>query len=288
VRLTSGALKRVAGRRCHRIATVLLQQVRMDITYRNRTLLLVGALCAAIAPAGRSFADGEETSVSVTGELFYMQRIALPDDAEAIVELRAIDARDGESAPGEQRIRLQGRQVPVRFGFEVPLSRLDPALGYAVRGAIRVGGETQWLTDPVEVDPFSGAIDVGEVLLRPYQAAAQEDAGAATLEGAEWRVTGLDGTEPVAGSSVTLTFDGAGTVAGSTGCNRFRGSYEASDGTLSIGQAAATMMACSEPLMQQERRFLDLLATIARYEIAPDGTLLMTSDDGRSISAARG
>jgi heat shock protein HslJ len=261
----------------------------MDITYRNRTLLLAGALCAAIVPAGRTLSDGAETSVFVTGEIFYMQRIALPDDAEAIVELRAIDARDGESVPAEQRIRLQGRQVPVRFGFEVPLSRLDPALGYAVRGAIRVGGETRWLTDPVEVDPFAGAVDVGEVLLRPYQAAApQEDAGTASLEGAEWRVTGLDGREPVAGSSVTLAFDGAGTVAGSTGCNRFRGSYEASEGSLSIGQAAATMMACSEPLMQQERRFLDLLAAIARYEIAPDGTLLMTSGDGRAISATRG
>ena len=47
------------------------------------------------------------------------------------------------------------------------------------------------------------------------------------------------------------------------------------------------MMACDPALMAQERRFLDALAAVRRFEIAPDGALVLVADDGPRLLARR-
>jgi heat shock protein HslJ len=46
-------------------------------------------------------------------------------------------------------------------------------------------------------------------------------------------------------------------------------------------------MACPQPVMDQEVRFLRLLARIARFEIAAVGALRLLADDGQAIVARR-
>jgi heat shock protein HslJ len=47
------------------------------------------------------------------------------------------------------------------------------------------------------------------------------------------------------------------------------------------------MMACEPSLMEQERRFLDALDATRRFEIAPDGALVLLADDGPKLVARR-
>jgi heat shock protein HslJ len=47
------------------------------------------------------------------------------------------------------------------------------------------------------------------------------------------------------------------------------------------------MMACDPALMEQERRSLDASDAIRRFEIAPDGALVLLADDGPKLSARR-
>ncbi len=85
----------------------------------------------------------------------------------------------------------------------------------------------------------------------------------------------------------TLHFLPDGRLAGSATCNRILGSYESVGITLAITPAGTTMMACPEALMAQERKLLDLLPTVSRYEIDASGALLLIGKDGTILTARR-
>jgi len=107
----------------------------------------------------------------------------------------------------------------------------------------------------------------------------------ATLLHGAWMVEEIDSTGIIGGSRVTLNFSAEGRIFGKASCNSYTGAYVLSGEGLSIGPAAATMMACEPRLMQQEQAFLARLETIRRFELAADGTLLLISEDQRSIRA---
>ncbi|MEE4304622.1 MAG: META domain-containing protein [Wenzhouxiangella sp.] len=87
---------------------------------------------------------------------------------------------------------------------------------------------------------------------------------------------------------ITLTFDEKGRVGGRAACNRYTAGYELGGEGLAIGPAAATKMACREPLMTLESRFLGLLAGVGRFDIGPDGELILIGPQGRIIAIAQG
>jgi heat shock protein HslJ len=47
------------------------------------------------------------------------------------------------------------------------------------------------------------------------------------------------------------------------------------------------MMACEQPVMDQESTFLGLLSAVNGFAIADDGALLLKAADGRTIRARR-
>jgi heat shock protein HslJ/uncharacterized membrane protein len=95
-----------------------------------------------------------------------------------------------------------------------------------------------------------------------------------------WRVIRLGDGMPPEGVTVTIAFAPDGTVSGSSGCNRFTGSYTLSGEGLTFGDMASTRMACPMPQMETEQRFLDLLAKITRATPGDNAQLrLMAGDD---------
>ena len=71
-------------------------------------------------------------------------------------------------------------------------------------------------------------------------------------------------------------------VTGSGGCNRFSGSYEAGEGTLSFGPLASTRMAC--PGMETETAFLRALEGTRRFRLVGRHLDL---EDGHGVVLAR-
>ena len=55
-------------------------------------------------------------------------------------------------------------------------------------------------------------------------------------------------------------------VSGSSGCNTFTGSYTLDGINVTIGPLASTMMACEQPVMDQEAAFLKALQTPSSVE----------------------
>lgn len=103
----------------------------------------------------------------------------------------------------------------------------------------------------------------------------------AALVGTEWVLETLQRGEtastPVA--PATIRFSDDGTVSGSGGCNGFGGSWDAETG---FGQLASTLMACEEPVMDQEQFVLSILTPEATLTI--EGSALTIADlDGNAL-----
>jgi putative lipoprotein len=105
------------------------------------------------------------------------------------------------------------------------------------------------------------------------------------LAGPEWRITDIAGTPVPAGISVTMAFED-GRVAGTSGCNRYFGGFEAGPGTLKVGPAGSTMMACPEPMMKTEQAFLEALKQVTGFSVS--GTsLTLTGPSGPVMKGSR-
>lgn len=109
-------------------------------------------------------------------------------------------------------------------------------------------------------------------------AACASSASIQALTESIWVLKQLDGVEPLAGIAITAQFEQDGKVAGSAGCNSYNTTYTVDGNKIQFGElAATTMMACPDPIMQQERNYLDVLTKAATFEIADDELTLFDS-----------
>lgn len=107
------------------------------------------------------------------------------------------------------------------------------------------------------------------------------------LLGAEWVVENIADAGVIDNSRASLQFLPEGRLAGSGTCNRLLGSYQTEGQTLSFSNTGTTMMACPPALMNQERKLLDLLTQVQRWQIDATGALVLTAKNGQTIVARR-
>ncbi len=84
---------------------------------------------------------------------------------------------------------------------------------------------------------------------------------------------------PLPGTEVTATFGADGTLTGSAGCNTYRATYKASNGTIEVSTPVATKKACVEPagVMEQEQAYLSALPSAAKYTVEGSTLSLLTA-----------
>jgi len=95
-----------------------------------------------------------------------------------------------------------------------------------------------------------------------------------------WLLTEL-GRSPVASSpAMTLNFSDNGKADGSDGCNQYRSTYTAGNGTINISEEmVVTERACPEPIMQQAATFTTALKQAVAYR-TENGQLTLLAADG--------
>jgi heat shock protein HslJ/uncharacterized lipoprotein YbaY len=106
------------------------------------------------------------------------------------------------------------------------------------------------------------------------------------LTGVEWVVEDIGGTL-IDRSRATLDFGVDGRLAGRASCNTYSTTYKLTGENLTIGATATTMMSCAPSLVEQERRFLEILQRVQRFDIGDTGALVLHDDLGRKITARR-
>jgi heat shock protein HslJ len=82
-------------------------------------------------------------------------------------------------------------------------------------------------------------------------------------------------TPILTGTQITLQVD-QDQISGSAGCNSYSAQFELDGDQISIGPAISTMMACPEPVMQQESAYLAALGDAATVSMAEDGLTFAT------------
>lgn len=103
------------------------------------------------------------------------------------------------------------------------------------------------------------------------------------LTGSTWRVRAIDSRRLSDGADITLHFDSDGMLSGKAACNRYRARFEVTGEGLRIEPAAATKMACADPLMEAEQHFFHRLAGVRRFDL-DDGELTLIADLGEIVA----
>jgi heat shock protein HslJ len=97
-----------------------------------------------------------------------------------------------------------------------------------------------------------------------------------SLAGTSWVAEDIDG-RGVLGGKGDRGRETQQRISGRAACNQYFGTAERGEGArLQLKPAGTTRMACPEPVMDQERRFLEMLGTIVSYR--GDGSTLSLLD----------
>ena len=104
-----------------------------------------------------------------------------------------------------------------------------------------------------------------------------------TLADTRWSLVNLNGQSVGSHPQVSIKF-GDNKINGADGCNSYSTSYTVKGRKFSVNKnIAATMMACSEPIMQQAAAYITALTQAAAYKI--DGRQLTLLDASGKVLA---
>jgi uncharacterized lipoprotein YbaY/membrane-bound inhibitor of C-type lysozyme len=110
--------------------------------------------------------DGSEAG-TVTGTVSYLQRMALPPNAEIQVQLLDVSLADAPSKLiAEQKITLGDRQVPVPFTLNFDPAKIDAKHTYSVSAKITVDGALRFISDKSYPVLTAGKSSHAEVILK--------------------------------------------------------------------------------------------------------------------------
>lgn len=247
-----------------------MQNLFHFLSRRRRFAISIGAAIFALVTACAPTAPAED---NITGTVTYFQRMALPPDAVVTVWLQDLASA---KRLAEMKIPTTGRQVPIPFVLSFDPASIDPARSYVVQASISSAGRTMFGTNTPSSVLTRGAGASVVLTVEPVAAAAPGGA-TATLINTYWKLIDLGGTSPVGQednreANFILSAEGS-SIAATGGCNRMFGNYESGpDLTLKLKVGGISMMACAEPLMKQEARFVEALNATTSYRI--DGTKL--------------
>lgn len=127
--------------------------------------------------------------------------------------------------------------------------------------------------------------DKGMLVIKGESYPECEPAGALLLQAGEWVVEDISQGGIADNSRVTLNFGNDGRVSGSASCNRYTGGYTVAGSSLTVTQLVSTRMACVPGLGEQEVKFLQTLESVSRFEVSGDGSLVLKTESGDSMTA---
>lgn len=105
------------------------------------------------------------------------------------------------------------------------------------------------------------------------------------IEGS-WRVISINGRPTLDRNPATVRFDGD-RISGSTGCNRFNGTFRFDRGRVTAGALATTRRACLAPAANdQEREVLGFFSQRASVSRGTRGRLVLTARSGGTMVLA--
>lgn len=117
-------------------------------------LFFAGIATFAITGCGSHAPQSSQRELQA--DVFYLNRMALPENAEVTLFLQDVSRADAPAITlAEQTIRTNGQQVPIRFTLSYNPQDVDPRHTYTLRAQIFVDGQMRFTTTehiPVKLD----------------------------------------------------------------------------------------------------------------------------------------
>lgn len=219
--------------------------------------------------------------ITISGEVAYRERIALPPNAILTVRLSDVSLADApETVVAEQKIDPAG-QVPIKFEIKFDPAVVQPNATYALQARIMVDNQLWFINDQrYAVDPLKPA--PAQMVLKMVKQNAKTTPPA-TLFDTAWLAEDINGRGVIDDAQSTFSVASDGKVTGRGGCNGYFAQATVDGNSIKIGKAGATMMACAEALMDQERKFFSALEQAATYRIDGDGKLFLVDAKGADL-----
>ncbi|MDU9403710.1 META domain-containing protein [Pseudomonas sp. zfem004] len=84
-------------------------------------------------------------------------------------------------------------------------------------------------------------------------------------------------------SHLTLTLANDGRAYGNAGCNHWFAPYTLNGEQLSFGKVGKTRKLCAPAVMEQEKRFLQALETVQRWDVSPIEQIRFWPAEGKPL-----
>jgi len=209
-----------------------------------------------------------------------------------LLQIQGIEQFLGESeveAAKYTQVRLVVDKVQVRLGSGNLTDATLPSKELKlVRPFDVIAGETTALVIDFEADKMVTVTGAGKIVVKPVakltirkeksseEEAEKEMEETLTLEDTIWVLESYGNPDNLSDvledTEVTAEFKSAdGKIGGSAGCNNYFAGYEINENKLKIiPPVGSTRMACPESVMEQERKYLEVLEVSESYEIDGD------------------
>ncbi len=253
----------------------------------KKTLPVLAAVAAGVAALGGAAlvvtASMPSASIAadktVSGRVTFHERVTLPPEANLTVQLTDLSA--AAQVVAETHIdSVAGSPTPFAIHFET--TEIKPGHHYALQARI-AAGDTLWFvnSERYAVDPAHAAapVDMHLVMVRK----GGDETVASGIEGKDWLAEDIQGGGVIDNAHTTLTVASDGAVSGSGGCNRYVSKATLSGQEIAFADIGSTYMQCPTALMNQERKFLDVLGKTRSYKIDM-GKLVLLDEEGREIA----
>ena len=130
----------------------------LSVTLASALAVVMVPGCATVEPTpapAPAAGKAEPAAKVIRGSIVYREKVALPPDAELVVQLLDVTKPDKPVVNAEAKIRTDGGQVPIRFALPLDPAKLTGSV-HSMRASIRFGGKTQFVTGArVIIDPSS-------------------------------------------------------------------------------------------------------------------------------------
>lgn len=254
-------------------------------------LFVVAAIVAwRVLPATRTVSEpvAQDTAAVLSTEsdaaISTASQAPSVDAAPLVTSYTCGDVTAEFTAQGEHTGALEVAGITYHLSHSIAASgaKYETASGIAPRAVFWVKGEQALLE-------ISGQDDRTCTAVKQPQLPTTANGA---IENIEWQAVEMNHRPLSSNVTITMTLDGAGRIAGRSGCNRYTGPYaiDTTARTLQVtGPVAGTRIACVAPeMMAAEDSFNTLLPTITRYQLE-DGPVLVIyagADDVLRLSPA--
>ncbi len=241
---------------------------------------------------------------TLQGEVWYRERIILPDNVRLEVYLEDVSKMDvAATVIASQQYDRPGT-APWSFELEYDRNQINAKGRYAIRARVMEEQRLRFInTQRIEAFPTNGGpvkVLVQQVAApaRPSQQADNEnnensqiqlkdpsDLSMLPLTSSQWMLEQIKGKKSeikVSENQHHLSVDDKEKrIAGNSGCNLFNGSYQLKDDNITIGPLMSTRMACQQDIMQAEQDYLQALQNARFYQL--NDTHLILLDQQRKV-----